>query len=262
MRVYLVATILCLAAAVCTATEPEKRSDSELSRGLIGSWEGKLRGKDYPVTKAFVSFNSNGALKWVEIMEFLGYYGRREYEGKWHVTNGILISQITGSFGISYVDRDRIASVQDSVLILRSEDGDENEFRKAPMPTQFPPLLPPHAMEKLVVGKPTPDYPIDARRNRLEGTGLFKLFINEKTGTVSSVRILKSTGYKILDEAAIRGLKNWRFRPETVYRIVVPIRFQLRHRFAGLSPHMLRANASMMTGSRGPQAGDNLHSHA
>jgi hypothetical protein len=119
MRVYLVATILCLAAAVCTATEPEKRSDSELSHALIGSWEGKLRRKDYPVTKAFVSFNSNGALKWVEIMEFLGYYGRRGYEGKWHVTNGILISQITGAFGISYVDRDRIASVQDSVLILR-----------------------------------------------------------------------------------------------------------------------------------------------
>jgi TonB family protein len=219
---------------MCTAAEPAKKSDSELSHALIGSWEGKSQKKYYPATKQFVSLNANGTFKLVEILEFLGYYGRREREGEWRVTNATIISEITRFSkpelsGFRYVTKDRIVSLQNNRLILRSEDGDEDEFRKAPMPAQFPPLLPPDAEEKLILEKPTPEYPIDARRNRMEGTGVFKLLINQKTGAVSSVRILKSTGYRILDEAAVRGLKNWRFRPPTGQGALVPVTFQMRH---------------------------------
>jgi TonB family protein len=235
MKACIAVTILCLVAAMCMVAEPEKKSDSELSRALIGSWEGKPQKKDYPVTEAFVSLNANGTFKTVEILEFLGYYGRREHEGEWRVTNATLISETTesskpGLSGFRYVTKDRIVSLRSNRLILRSEDGDEDEFGKAPMPAQFPPLLPPHAEEKLILERPTPEYPIDARRNRMEGTGVFKLLTNQKTGAVSSVRILRSTGYKILDEAAVRGLKNWRLRPASGRAVVVPVTFQLRRR--------------------------------
>jgi TonB family protein len=34
-----------------------------------------------------------------------------------------------------------------------------------------------------------------------------------KTGVVAEVRVLRSTGHKILDEAAVRGLSQWRYKP-------------------------------------------------
>ncbi len=60
---------------------------------------------------------------------------------------------------------------------------------------------------------PRPEYPLEARRRYLTGRGLLILHIDRKTGAVTSVEIAKSIGYKILDDAAVRAFRQWRFKP-------------------------------------------------
>ena len=47
----------------------------------------------------------------------------------------------------------------------------------------------------------------------MTGDGLFLMRVQIRTGLVKDVRIAHSTGWSILDAAAIRALKQWRFRP-------------------------------------------------
>lgn len=53
-----------------------------------------------------------------------------------------------------------------------------------------------------------PEYPPVARGRNQEGTGLFRLHINER-GTVTAVTVLTSTGHPILDTEAVETLKRW-----------------------------------------------------
>jgi protein TonB len=52
-------------------------------------------------------------------------------------------------------------------------------------------------------------------------------------GTPSDVRLLRSSGYSALDQAAIRAVREWRFRPGTMAGMAVassvsiPVRFEL-----------------------------------
>jgi TonB family protein len=68
------------------------------------------------------------------------------------------------------------------------------------------------AMRALIY-HPQPEYPIQARALRATGAGLFLLRVRVSTGRVIDVQIIKSTGHAILDDAAMRGLKQRRFRP-------------------------------------------------
>src|SRR5437764_12427512 len=46
-----------------------------------------------------------------------------------------------------------------------------------------------------------------------EGSGIFILHVDAKTGEVISVSVTKSTGFPILDRSAVATYKRWRFRP-------------------------------------------------
>ncbi|HEV3056766.1 MAG TPA: energy transducer TonB [Vicinamibacterales bacterium] len=74
---------------------------------------------------------------------------------------------------------------------------------------------------------PRPEYPLEARRQHLTGRGLLILHIDRETGTVTSVEISKSIGYKILDDAAVRALRQWRFKPGKFTKIKVPIGYTM-----------------------------------
>jgi len=58
---------------------------------------------------------------------------------------------------------------------------------------------------------PKPEYPTLPDGSRPEGSGMFVLHINPKTGLVKYVTVEKSTGFAILDRAAIDSYKQWRF---------------------------------------------------
>ena len=73
---------------------------------------------------------------------------------------------------------------------------------------------------------PTPYYPGEARRLRLEGAGIFGMHI-KPDGKVSAITIFKSTGHVQLDRAALGMLVNWRFPPGKPRKIKMPIKFSL-----------------------------------
>jgi len=53
------------------------------------------------------------------------------------------------------------------------------------------------------------------------------LFQDPRTGLVTEVQILETTHDIRLDEAAVKTLRQWRFRPQTLRKFVVPIEFDL-----------------------------------
>jgi TonB family protein len=74
-----------------------------------------------------------------------------------------------------------------------------------------------------VINAPDPVIPAVARQQRTQG--VYVLEISVARGIVDNVRVLQSSGQKILDDAAIEALLKWRFRPRSVYKVSVPIDF-------------------------------------
>lgn len=78
-----------------------------------------------------------------------------------------------------------------------------------------------------------PQYPLLARKRGYQGKVLLKVLV-KKDGKAGSIRLSRSSGYEILDRAAIKGVKDWLFHPakrgdELVEMWVeIPIRFQLK----------------------------------
>jgi TonB family protein len=66
----------------------------------------------------------------------------------------------------------------------------------------------------LAIYAPRPAYPYEARDRHLTGSGIVLLNVDSSTGDVTSAQMLKSTGYKILDNSALEAnATNW-FLPE------------------------------------------------
>src|ERR1700732_2573836 len=60
-----------------------------------------------------------------------------------------------------------------------------------------------------------PEYTYEDRARHLQGTGLFRMIIDPKTGSVAQVKVIRSTGSSSLDYRAISALKKWRWIPQT-----------------------------------------------
>lgn len=77
-----------------------------------------------------------------------------------------------------------------------------------------------------------PDYPEAARRARLEGTVILEAIITA-SGAVQEIRVLRSL-HPLLDEAAERAVRQWRYRPATLHGrsvsvyLTVTVDFHLR----------------------------------
>jgi TonB family protein len=78
-----------------------------------------------------------------------------------------------------------------------------------------------------VISGPRPDYPYEARRNRITGSGIIVLEINHSTGNVRAAYMAPSTGSAILDQAALGAFRQWRFKPGTRSPIKIPITFSV-----------------------------------
>ena len=79
---------------------------------------------------------------------------------------------------------------------------------------------------------PAPLYPEFARERGWEGLVILKVFV-EKNGYPSIVRVDQSSQYKILDDAALKAVRKWQFKPAHAGHlsfsswIRIPIRFRL-----------------------------------
>src|SRR2546421_6019189 len=57
-----------------------------------------------------------------------------------------------------------------------------------------------------------PNYPIDDRIQGHQGAGLYHLKLDLKTGRVTNVTVITSTGFKGLDVSATWALRQWRWK--------------------------------------------------
>ena len=80
-------------------------------------------------------------------------------------------------------------------------------------------------IHNLVLYAPKPTYPPVALQQRLSGYGVYKLDLD--SGTPYDVRVIRSTGYAILDDAAVAALRTWRFVPHRTPWVTIPIEFRV-----------------------------------
>lgn len=77
-----------------------------------------------------------------------------------------------------------------------------------------------------------PEYPQLARQMHQEGLVMLSVEVDQK-GMPVKVEVKQSSGYQLLDQAALKAVKRWRFQPERIgdipirSRVEVPVRFRL-----------------------------------
>jgi periplasmic protein TonB len=82
---------------------------------------------------------------------------------------------------------------------------------------------------------PTPEYPIASRRRREEGVVLLNVAV-DVAGTPTTISLNHSSGYPLLDRAALDAVRRWTFEPARsggvamFSLVVVPVRFSLEDR--------------------------------
>jgi len=79
---------------------------------------------------------------------------------------------------------------------------------------------------------PPPEYPELAKQMRQEGLVMLSVDV-DRTGEPLKVEIIQSSGYRLLDQAALKAVSHWKFQPGSIANITVestvtvPIRFRL-----------------------------------
>ena len=72
-------------------------------------------------------------------------------------------------------------------------------------------------------------YPMIARQKKWEGVVILKLYV-DMNGHINEIILTKSSGYKILDDTAVKTVKEWKLvnnYKKKIY-IMVPIEFKIQ----------------------------------
>jgi TonB family protein len=216
------------------------KTDAELAKAVIGTWEIPPSKKFLSFRKAFLTFNPNGTCKAIGITNDRASPRRVEVDAKWRVKEGYLVAEAIktspANRGVrAHLDlHDQIESIEDGTVKLRDEKGDKEEMRRINQLPSLPPLL--TYAKPAAIYAPPPEYPLAARQRRWTGDGLFACNLRPD-GTVASVVVLHSTGHEMLDQAAISALRRWKFKAEGSNLVQVPLKFTMsggvRHRMSG-----------------------------
>ena len=82
-------------------------------------------------------------------------------------------------------------------------------------------------------GNPQPQYPYRARQRHWEGRVVLRVVVDAQ-GQPERVSVLSSSGYDVLDDAALDAIRRWRFQPArragrpVAEEIEIPVRFALK----------------------------------
>jgi TonB family protein len=63
---------------------------------------------------------------------------------------------------------------------------------------------------RLMINAPRPEYPVAAQAQHITGYGVYDIWFRPETGVVTRIDIVRSTGSKLLDQAALRAFRQWR----------------------------------------------------
>ena len=83
------------------------------------------------------------------------------------------------------------------------------------------------SVKAMVAYAPRPVYPYEARRQRVTGSGVAFLTVDQTLGTVTDVLMAQSCGNAFLDNSTLDALRSWRFNPGSAARVQVPITYTL-----------------------------------
>jgi TonB family protein len=78
-----------------------------------------------------------------------------------------------------------------------------------------------------------PEYPHEDIAYRHQGAGLFRISIDPRTGLVTRIEVVISTGFPSLDRSAIAAIRRWRWKPQTWKQVDTPIQFTMGSRRLG-----------------------------
>ncbi len=79
------------------------------------------------------------------------------------------------------------------------------------------------AAKAMAVSAPLPEYPYQAKRAHITGSGVCVMIVDTASGNVTSAMMAESTGDDILDKVTFQ---RWRFKPGTVSQVRVPISYE------------------------------------
>lgn len=80
---------------------------------------------------------------------------------------------------------------------------------------------------------PPPDYPLTLRQRGIEGTVWLRVRV-DRSGLPEQIVLFKTSGYRLFDEAALRAVARWRFKPARSKGLTMaswvefPVRFTLQ----------------------------------
>ncbi len=96
-------------------------------------------------------------------------------------------------------------------------------------PKQQKNIIPTIENNKLTGKKTPPSYPKRSLRLKQEGKVILKALINNE-GYVIKIELSESSGYKLLDNAAINAVRRWKYDSKelTNYWVIIPIEFIIR----------------------------------
>ena len=82
------------------------------------------------------------------------------------------------------------------------------------------------AAQAMAVSAPLPEYPYQAKRANITGSGICIMTIDSASGKVTDAMMAQSTGDAILDKVTTNTFRRWRFKPGTVSQARVPIDYE------------------------------------
>ena len=82
------------------------------------------------------------------------------------------------------------------------------------------------AAKAIAVRAPLPEYPYEAKRAHITGSGVCVMIVDTASGNVTSAMMAESTGDGILDKVTTNTFQRWRFKPGTVSQVRVPISYE------------------------------------
>ena len=82
------------------------------------------------------------------------------------------------------------------------------------------------AAKEMAISAPLPEYPYQARRANITGSGVCVMIVDTASGNVTSAVMAESTGNAILDKVTTDAFRKWRFKPGAVSQIRVPISYE------------------------------------
>ena len=82
------------------------------------------------------------------------------------------------------------------------------------------------AARAIAVKTRLPDYPYEAQRTNITGSGVCVMLVDIATGKVTSATMEQSTGNVLLDKVTTDAFRKWRFKPGTVSEVRVPVTYE------------------------------------